>query len=939
MGVLRMRSSGRSRVHTLLFSLSIALVTSTAVGAADWLQFQYDAANRGRAPQAVEPPFQLRWVWYGENNVVVCGKPYPAGNVPRPPADSVGRLSFTMHAVVADRRVIFGDLEGKLYCLDARNGSAVWKRQFPGAFVHAAAIAKLSTGNVILASCQDGCVYALDWKGEQIWHYQTDAPLVTPAKTYRDTALVSSLDGRMIAFDPATGAVKWHYNAGAPIRQPAAIADGRVFFGSEDMIFHAIDAATGKRLWRTAKGQMTGQSFRNTWPVVVGDKVMTFQILIDGQSEFVMEALLYNATAGIHNQKRLEDWPRERDAILAWLSGDMTWAVDCNKGWQKDPGKIHPGSRSLTWAGGPLRKSFYVFDVRGDGHGGAVEPYQVPMGIVGGTGNANMGPVLDAKGRPITWWRVSARSIITGGSFGTSFCPDLSALDLRTGDRIILPTQRNTNRGGPGMELDNHHMLSAAGQYIYYHNPFRQARWVRLDGKQNPAGAISAAYGRHDGGGWSADVVYYPTKKDAGPRARHMYDSHGAARTPVLIADNALIVNEIDLRAMACYETQSSPPRLVSDAIVDTPKLASKAPSSGLPEGTNRGLAEYLWQKCVVNTIGSEADRLRTRLADHIEAMIEAGHLLPYYTRRGETHPQWYFTNPGDTVTALARAYPHLPETTQPRLIDYLRREMAAYPPFGDRLNTPDDQGASRMAFEVPKHKRRWQLRTYRRLPRIHNLYGLWLYTDTTGDVDYIRHNWKSIRSFYQQQKEDIRLYAGGVSGPIGLARLARLIGDVDTERAAERDAFAAFRTLDNLPAMQGPMAGRWGLGRKGSDPFLYCGFHFQSLTSEVARYVRDHPAVYRYVCDHTEAAIDHWPMWFVSQASGFSRYYGESHALPPIYTALIFPIKALVKRSDPSQLRVWVDAEDAPRGDLFFIHRLVLAIEAYGHKRWVEVR
>ena len=66
-----------------------------------------------------------------------------------------------------------------------------------------------------------------------MWHYQTDAPLVTPVKTYDNTALVSSLDGRVIAFDPGTGAVRWQYNANAPIRQPAAIAAGRVFFGSD----------------------------------------------------------------------------------------------------------------------------------------------------------------------------------------------------------------------------------------------------------------------------------------------------------------------------------------------------------------------------------------------------------------------------------------------------------------------------------------------------------------------------------------------------------------------------------------------------------------------------------------------------------------------------------------------------------------------------------
>jgi hypothetical protein len=79
--------------------------------------------------------------------------------------------------------------------------------------------------------------------------------------------------------------------------------------------------------------------------------------------------------------------------------------------------------------------------------------------------------------------------------------------------------------------------------------------------------------------------------------------------------------------------------------------------------------------------------------------------------------------------------------------------------------------------------------------------------------------------------------------------------------------------------------------------------------------------------------------MWFISQASTFTRYYGESHAISPLFSAMIFPTRALVQRADPAQLAIWVDAEDAPRGDLFFIERLVLAIEAYGQEQWVDVR
>jgi len=927
--------------HRALISAMVLGVAAAATSAGDWPQFQYDAASHGRAPKAVEPPYQLRWVWYGPGNIVQVGRPVPAGRVPRPPREPVGRLSFTMHAVVADGRVVFGDLDGALYALNTRTGQAVWTRQFPGAFVHAEAIWQGDEDpahNVIIAPCQDGRIYGLDWRGRDVWQVRTRRPIVTPAKLDGNTAYVGSLDGVMYAVDVPTGKIRWRYDAGAAIRQPAAVLDGRVFFGSENMVFHAADARTGRGLWKSAKGLFTGQSFRNTWPVAVGDKVMTFQVLVDGLAEFVMEALLFNATPGGADAKRLEDWPAERKAILGWLAGDRTWAVDCRKGWQSSPGQVIESSRSPSFAGGPMRKTFYVLNAAGDRRGRAVEPYQVPMGIVGGTGNANMGPVLDARGRPVTWWRVSARSIITGGSFGTSFCPDLSALDLTTGDRIILPTTRNNRRGGPGMELDNHHMLTAAGDYIYYNNPFRQARWVRLDGRQNPTGSISAVYGRHDGGGWSGDVVYYPTKEAAGARAEHVYDSHGAARTPIVIADDALFLNEIDIRALACYESRTG-----RNAGADPPERPARAvrpiaaPGPASSPAVQHDLADYVWQRRVVSDIPAGATgTLRRRLAEHVEGMLAAGHLLPYYGKRGEQNPRWYFTNPGQTVAALARALPYLPAEMRPRVLAWLRKETAAYPPCGERLNAPSDGGARRMDFAVPQANWRWNPKFYAALPRVQNVYAVWLYA-TAGDAEYARRNWDGIKAFYAAHRGDITASVSGVSAPIGLARLARLTGDVTTERQALADAAEAFRALDRPADMQPGMSKRWGFGARWQGSFVPHGFHLLGLTPEVARYIREHPAAYADVTRTTAHLTDEWPMWFISQASGFSRYYGESHALPPVLSAMVFPVKALAEQSPPDKLAVWADAEDAPRGDLFYIRRLVLAIESTGKVAWAR--
>jgi hypothetical protein len=978
-----MNLPGKRRIGSrLVLLLAIGCWASAAsyCEAQDWPQFQHNAAHHGRAATPVKPPFQLRWVWYGPGNVARGGRPFPEGQAPRPPTGTTAKLSFTMQPVVADRRVFFGDLEGRVVCLDSRRGDEIWIRCLPAALLHTFAVFQGDdpSDHVVIAACQDGVVYGMDCgDGRVRWRVRGDRPFVTAVTLHQGTAYVGGLDGVMYAVDAVTGETKWRYQAGAPIRQPCAVAAGRVFFGSENMLFHAVDAATGRPLWRTRQGMFTGQSFRNTWPVVAGDKVMTFQVLVDGQSEFVMESLLFNATPGDHRGKRLEDWPVEREAILDWLAGDMTWAVDCQKSWQDHPGQLR-GERNISFAGTNRRKTFYVMVTRGDGQGGAVEPYQVPMGVVGGTGNANVGPALDAQGRPLLWWRVSARSVMTGSGFGTAFCPDLSALDLRTGDRVILPTTRDIHAGGPGIELDNHHVLTTAGEYVYYFNPFRQARWVRLDGKTNPTGRISAVYGQHDGGGWSADVVYYPTKGEAGPRARHMFDSHGAARTALVIADGALLANEIDLRAVTCYEPQGdrqigvgrpSPPPLPRDratrvgdrlplnrpcaqraaaapATGPTPQQAISSrpaePAASTPPPDRPATpGDFIWQRQTVTDIPDSETiaRLRRMLATHVGAMINAGHLKPYYCKRGENNPRWYFTNPGDTVWALGRAHGHLPASLQAAVRGYLQREMESYPPLSDAISTPDDEGTSRMDFDVPRHLREFEPEFYRDLPRVHNLYAVWLYTNATGDADYARRHWTSAATLAQRHREDFRAYAGGAAGAIAWARLAALVGDGQAVSAAEACALQALAALQNEPAMRQPMANRYGFRESWHQPYHLFGFHLLQLSPEVARYIRHHAAPRESIGQLVDAGVDHWPMWFVSQASAFSRYYGESHALSPLFSAMIYPVKALVQQSDPAQLRGWVDAEDSPRGDLFFIERLVLAIEAHGKVQWTDVR
>jgi hypothetical protein len=410
-----------------------------------------------------------------------------------------------------------------------------------------------------------------------------------------------------------------------------------------------------------------------------------------------------------------------------------------------------------------------------------------------------------------------------------------------------------------------------------------------------------------------------------------------------------LFVNELDIRALACYEsvnaTRSDDEVDVSVAFQATNasevvELEPPKDSIPSPRMSAKDLEDYIWQQRTILAIPDAAEPLRTELVRQVERMITAGHLQPYFAKRGELNARWYFTNPGDLIGLLGRVHPHLPPDLQLRLQLYLRNEMARLPPWTDCLNSPAEPGTPRQYFEIPEHIREWDDgRLYSSLPRVHNLYSIWSGLECLKDESLLQSHWEEIQAFYAAHRRDVNTYLGGVSAPIGLARLARHMGDSEVEHRAVEDARAALQAIAQEPGWRTPMMRRYGFSADWTDDFNFAGYHLLSLVPEVARYVRDHEELRDSISEHIARGADHWPMWFLSQASGFSRYYGESHALSPLHSAMIFPAKALIEQPPAQSLWKYVDAEDAPIGDLFFLERLLLTLEAHGQETWHDVR
>ncbi len=87
--------------------------------------------------------------------------------------------------------------------------------------------------------------------------------------------LQSGANGKVRAFDAASGNLKWQFSTPGEIRSSPTIADGRVFVGSGDGCVYALEAASGRLLWKFRAAPVERLinvygALTSTWPVNTG---------------------------------------------------------------------------------------------------------------------------------------------------------------------------------------------------------------------------------------------------------------------------------------------------------------------------------------------------------------------------------------------------------------------------------------------------------------------------------------------------------------------------------------------------------------------------------------------------------------------------------------------------------------------------------------------
>jgi outer membrane protein assembly factor BamB len=170
------------------------------------------------------------------------------------PLGVVGERVLAASSFLDDEKI--GDRT--LYCLQANDGTVMWKtplRLNPWAGPTVA-------GNLVLIGCSSirfdpkqipgakGEVVAIELSSGNIkWQREIPGGVVSPIAIKDNVALFTATDGKLRAWDVATGQDRWVYDCKAPCFAGPAIA-GSAYTADLRGVVHAVNLVDGKRLWQ-----------------------------------------------------------------------------------------------------------------------------------------------------------------------------------------------------------------------------------------------------------------------------------------------------------------------------------------------------------------------------------------------------------------------------------------------------------------------------------------------------------------------------------------------------------------------------------------------------------------------------------------------------------------------------------------------------------------
>lgn len=818
--------------------------------------------------------------------------------------------------IIAVNGVLYISTSAGLYALNAATGAVVWRYDTEMPLGNSPTV----VDGVVYVGGHDRKLHALDAQtGQHLWAfsgaragYDTN-PLVVEGRVF-----VGNRDGAMYAIGahgaPQQGQLLWSYQTGDAIHLSAAYQDGLVYFASNDNRAYALNANNGQLVWRS--DILPGLQFHSYWPVVYRDTVIFAGAPPYRDGIAPGTTSLSNAEgdpfSSYKNMQLYDIFPEQREGTTLgpeipsgnWSHGyPIIDASRITQYLEANPA-AHPNQhkpwRRLFFALNLQTGQEYTFDSDGDGfreylpasYWGAGSGNRYPP-IAGADGLLYFGNIYlccsDAKGRIMGWQ------------------PDTpSQLSVTEVQAAIAEPQA----------------ISGGGQVIYRNLCCdRVGDWFNVMDPRARRGVLwsydleRVAPGYDDNTwtilpGWPRLHGWY---RGNSASINSAYHNHGD-QNPIVPHQGRLFVHRSNV--VFAFAPSGGPGRL---PLLTT---ASGAPGDTLTEA-----------------------ELRERLEGEVRAIVEAGHLRPGYYNAGQfslySELADYFDNPGDTLYALAAAYPHLSASLQAQVRTYLEQEFAAYFDPAMYATIGWANGAPRESMVLPPEVAA-DVATIgpnaNAGPRFswsyppHNFYALWKYAQVlpgyTGRAyDLAKSKLvvpvpsMPLTDYFDQKPFELNAW---IAGYIGFLELQELAGRQTVDAALRTAVTTELNRLLQLRVSTFSKDSYWGPDNFHYKKRLDVARNFIYLVPELADYL------YQQNPGAMQAAIAEYeyiaPYWFVSR---YESAIGES-AMQHLYDYhALFLARAYILNESQAELSKYVDVPAFARGDLFYIQNLVAALEA----------
>lgn len=199
---------------------------------------------------------------------------------------------------VYEDALLLGSSDGFVLRVDATSGEVLWTSSLSGEVMSA----PQSNGQLVLALTLDGKLQGLDFDtGELVWTYDSNVPVLTLRGSCTpvlngDDAYIGFANGRVLAFDIATGGIVWEVRVAIPqgrseiervvdIDGSMTLVGNELFAASYQGRLVAIDVSEGRKLWQHNVSSFSGvsQGFGNVYVADADGTVYAYQR--NGQGE------------------------------------------------------------------------------------------------------------------------------------------------------------------------------------------------------------------------------------------------------------------------------------------------------------------------------------------------------------------------------------------------------------------------------------------------------------------------------------------------------------------------------------------------------------------------------------------------------------------------------------------------------------------------------